>query len=162
MTDLEILDVLEDIKRNQKSKKGEKGEPGRGILSIEQFDGESFTIKLDDGSFKRVVLPVPKDGEVGPQGIPGNSVTGPEGRRGPAGKDAAPARDGAPGQPGVSVTTGVVNADGNLLIALSDGTSVNLGRVVGPVGATGERGSTGLTGSSGRDGAAVLLSLIHI
>ncbi|MBP05074.1 MAG: hypothetical protein CMA72_09870 [Euryarchaeota archaeon] len=156
VNDLEVLEVLEQIKRNQKSKKGDQGPAGVGIETIEQFTDDSFTIRLTTGEFKKIQLPTAKDGEVGPQGIPGNSVTGPEGRRGPAGKDAAPARDGAPGRPGVSVTTGVVNADGNLLIALSDGTSINLGRVVGPAGATGERGPTGLPGAPGKDGSAVL------
>ncbi len=157
MTDLEILDVLEQIKQSQKSKKGEKGEPGRGILSIEQFDEESFTIKLDDGSFKRIVLPRGADGEVGATGPAGaKGEPGAPGRTGQPGSDGANGRDGKNGARGVSVDSGVVNPDGQLLLGLSDGSSINLGNVRGPAGATGERGPTGLPGAAGKDGSAVL------
>ena len=153
LSDLELLQLAEQVKEKQR---GPKGEPGVGIQSIEQFDGDSFTIKLTDGNFKKIDLPAGKDGEAGPQGIPGPSVTGPEGRRGPAGADAAPARDGRDGAPGVSVDTAVVNRDGELLIGLSDGSSINVGRVVGPAGEKGDRGGSGLPGQPGSDGAAVL------
>ena len=156
VNDLEVLEVLEQIKRNQKSKKGDPGPAGVGIEKIEQFTDDSFTIRLTTGEFKKISLPSAKDGEVGPQGVPGNSVTGPAGSRGPAGADAAPARDGKDGQPGVSLRTAVVNAEGQLLLALTDGSTIVAGRVVGPVGSSGARGATGLPGSPGRDGTAVL------
>ena len=153
LSDLELLSLVEQAKEKQR---GPQGEPGVGIQSIEQFDGDSFTIRLTDGNFKKIDLPAGKDGEVGPQGIPGRSVTGPEGRRGPAGKDAPSARDGRDGAPGVSVETAVVNRDGELLLGLTDGTAINAGRVTGPAGERGERGGSGLPGIRGKDGAAVL------
>ena len=39
---------------------------------------------------------------------------------------------------------------------MTDGSIIDVGRVVGPAGATGERGPTGLPGNDGGDGAAVL------
>jgi hypothetical protein len=42
------------------------------------------------------------------------------------------------------------------LLGLTDGSVIDVGRVVGPAGATGEQGPVGLAGSSGRDGAAIL------
>ena len=153
LSDLELLSLVEQAKEKQR---GPQGEPGVGIQSIEQFDGDSFTIRLTDGNFKKIDLPAGKDGEVGPQGIPGRSVTGPEGRRGPAGKDAPSARDGRDGAPGVSVETAVVNRDGELLLGLTDGAAINAGRVTGPAGERGERGGSGLPGIRGKDGAAVL------
>ena len=154
MTDLEMLELLEKAKEKNT---GPKGEPGVGIQSVEQFEDNSFTFRLTDGSFKKIQLPTPQDGAVGPAGVQGE-----RGLPGPAGKSG---RDGAPGNPGVDglrgsdgsfVETALVNARGRLLIGLSDGEVIDAGVVVGPVGATGERGATGLPGQPGADGAAVL------
>ena len=154
LSDLELLQLVEQAKEKQK---GPKGEPGVGIQSIEQFDGDSFTIKLTDGNFKKIDLPAGKDGEVGATGPAGErGPAGAAGSRGAAGSDGAAGADGQDGAPGVSVETGIVNAEGQLLIGFSDGSSVNLGNVRGPAGATGERGPTGLPGAAGADGAAVL------
>ena len=62
LSDLELLELVESAKERQR---GPKGEPGNGIASIEQFTDDSFTIKLDDGSFKKIALQPGKDGEVG-------------------------------------------------------------------------------------------------
>jgi len=51
----------------------------------------------------------------------------------------------------VSITSTVVNAQGNLIITLSDGTTYNAGRVVGPSGPSGPAGSSG-SGSAGPRG----------
>lgn len=55
-----------------------------------------------------------------------------------------------------TITSSVVNAAGNLIITLSDGTTYNAGRVVGPTGASGPRGSSGGggTGATGATGPA--------
>ena len=67
-----------------------------------------------------------------------------------------PGRDGQDGLPGSSIETAVVNSNGHLLLGISDGAIIDVGRVVGPAGATGAVGATGLAGESGKDGAAVL------
>ena len=154
MSDLELLQLVDTVKQKQR---GPKGATGVGISQIEQFDETGFTIRLTDGSFKRVTLPAPKDGEpgqVGPAGPRGE--TGSPGRAGRDGSQGMPGRDGADGLPGSSIETAVVNSNGHLLLGLTDGTVIDVGRVVGPAGATGERGPTGLVGSDGRDGEAVL------
>ena len=113
-------------------------------------------------SFKVISLPLPKDGETGPQGIIGprgeTGATGSPGRNGENGRDG---RDGLPGPKGVSVDTAVVNADGQLLFGLSDGKLLRVGNVVGPEGAQGSRGPTGLPGSDGEDGSQILTGSEH-
>ena len=137
--------------------RGPKGETGVGISEIDQFDETGFTIRLTDGSFKRIDLPAPKDGEPGPIGPIGpQGETGSPGRAGRDGSQGLPGRDGQDGLPGSSIETAVVNSNGHLLLGISDGTIVDVGRVVGPAGATGPVGATGLAGESGKDGTAVL------
>ena len=65
MSDLELLELLEKAKEKQR---GPKGETGLGIDRIEQFDSDSFTLRLTDGSFKKISLQPGTDGAVGPQG----------------------------------------------------------------------------------------------
>ena len=154
MKDSELLGLLD---RAQERQRGEKGEPGTGIDRIEQFDDESFTIKLTTGESRKISLPIAKDGEVGPTGSVG--PRGPEGAAGKPGRDGASATDGQPGPqglPGVSLSTAVVNDSGELLLQLSDGVIINVGRVRGPAGATGGQGATGLPGNPGRDGKQML------
>ena len=154
MSDLELLQLVDTVKEKQR---GPAGPAGVGIQKIEQFDETGFTFRLTDGSFKRIDLPAAKDGEagaVGPSGRQGEK--GDSGRAGRDGSQGLPGRDGANGVPGVSTETAVVNSNGHLLLGLTDGTVIDVGRVVGPAGATGERGPTGLVGSDGRDGEAVL------
>ena len=154
MNDLELLDLLERAKRKQR---GEKGQPGVGIESVEQFDDQSFTLRLSDGSFKKISIPTPVQGETGSQGVKGEKGdAGPAGRDGKPGADALPGQPGRDGAPGSSVDTAIVNSNGHLLLGLTTGEVIDTGRVVGPAGATGASGPTGLPGADGKDGAAVL------
>ena len=154
MNDLQLLELLE---RAQKKQRGEKGQPGVGIESVEQFDDQSFTLRLSDGSFKKITIPAPVKGEVGEVGPTGpKGDVGPSGKDGRNGADALPGRDGLPGPVGTSIDTAVVNSSGHLLVGLTDGQVLDVGRVVGPAGATGASGPTGLPGADGKDGAAVL------
>ena len=59
LSDLELLQLVDTVKAKQR---GPKGETGVGISEIDQFDETGFTIRLTDGSFKRINLPAPKDG----------------------------------------------------------------------------------------------------
>lgn len=138
-----------------------------------------------------------RDGERGPQGIPGEHVAGPRGDAGRDGRDGrglagayiddagrlclsltdgseltlsrVTGRDGSDGAPGVSIKgdagdpgadgVGIADlaiADGNLVISLTDGRSIDLGRVVGKQGERGPAGLQGVrgeTGPAGKDGA---------
>ena len=154
MSDLELLQLVETVKEKQR---GPAGPAGVGIERIEQFDATGFTLRLTDGSFKRIDLPTPKDGSVGPVGPAGPvGESGSTGRPGRDGVQGPAGRDGTDGLPGSFVETAVVNSDGHLLLGISDGAIIDVGRVVGPAGATGPVGATGLAGESGKDGAAVL------
>ena len=154
MSDLELLQLVDTVKERQR---GPQGEPGVGIDSVEQYDGQSFTLRLTDGSFKRIDLPKAADGATGAPGQPGpKGDVGPAGRDGSGGKDGLQGAPGLPGADGTTVETAIVSSAGNLLLGLSDGTIIDAGRVVGPAGATGSAGPTGLPGERGSDGAAVL------
>ena len=154
MSDLELLQLVDTVKERQR---GPKGEPGVGIDSVEQYDGQSFTLRLTDGSFKRIDLqkvPMEQPGAPGQRGPKGD--VGPAGRDGRGGKDGLQGAPGLPGADGTTVETAIVSSAGNLLLGLSDGTIIDAGRVVGPAGATGSAGPAGLPGERGSDGAAVL------
>ena len=154
MDDLQLLELLE---KAQKKQRGPQGATGVGIDSIDQFDGESFTIKLTTGESKKIALPIPKDGETGSQGVQGEKGdVGAEGKPGRPGADALPGAPGRDGSPGASVDTAVVNSSGHLLLSITDGTLIDCGRVVGPAGPAGASGPAGLPGSAGVDGLSVL------
>ena len=116
MSDLELLQLVDTVKEKQR---GPKGEPGVGIDRIEQFDETGFTIRLTDGSFQRIDLPLLKmeTGPVGPSGRQGEK--GDPGRAGRDGSQGLPGRDGQDGLPGSSIETAVVNSNGHLLLGLS-------------------------------------------
>ena len=154
MTDLELVEILETVKKKQR---GKPGPAGVSITRIEQHDPESFTIYCSDGSFKRLLLPAGPAGNDGEKGATGQrGESGPPGSPGRAGANGLNGRDGAPGKDGSFVDTAVVNDDGVLLLGLSDGKTLRVGKVVGPQGEQGVRGPTGQPGADGRDGNVML------
>jgi len=56
------------------------------------------------------------------------------------------------GDTGVSVTTASMNASDELILTLSDGSTINVGNVKGDTGATGATGPSGANGLNGNDG----------
>lgn len=64
----------------------------------------------------------------------------------PVPKDGAPGRDGKDGANGAGIAGAVINRDGHLIITLADGTTVDLGPIVG------KDGEPGAPGKDGRDG----------
>ena len=72
LSDLELLQLVETAKEKQR---GPKGEPGVGIDRIEQYDGESFTIKLTDGNYKKITLQPGRDGKAGEPGPIGHAAS---------------------------------------------------------------------------------------
>lgn len=73
----------------------------------------------------------------------------PTGRDGRDGKDGA---KGADGRDGVSLAGALIDRDGKLVVTLSDGTTRELGTVVGQDGKDGAPGQKGEPGKDGRDG----------
>jgi hypothetical protein len=59
-----------------------------------------------------------------------------------------------PGLPGVSFLSALINEAGDLVISLDDGTTQNLGPVVGSQGAHGATGPAGATGAPGAAGSS--------
>jgi hypothetical protein len=115
------------------------------------------------------------DGRNGLNGKDGQTIQGPPGPQGPAGKDGQDGKDGIDGQngrdgidgkdgrngkDGISVREAVLKAD-DLIIVLSDGREINVGRVKGKDGknglhgssAEGEPGAPGAAGAAGADGS---------
>lgn len=85
-----------------------------------------------------------KDGRDGADGEPGA-----KGQDGTAGKDGAP---GADGKDGVGLAGALIDRGGSLILTLTDGTTRDLGPVVGKNGTNGEPGRDGADGQNGRDG----------
>ena len=154
MSDLELLQLVEQAKERQR---GPQGPAGVGIEGVEQYDGQSFTLRLTDGSFKRIDLQPGQDGspgEPGPAGAKGEpGPAGRDGRPGSAGDAGAP---GLPGSDGTSVDSALVDTRGHLLLGLTDGSIVDCGAVIGPAGPSGPSGGVGLPGRDGVNGTAVL------
>ena len=65
---------------------------------------------------------------------------------------------GDPGTDGKSITSSEINANGELVLTYSDGSTANVGAVVG---AKGEKGDTGATGVDGQDGKNYQVEIIE-
>jgi len=154
---MNTTELLELAAMAAEGQKGERGPAGVGIRDINQSSPTSFTIVLEDGRTQEIQVPAPIKGEQGDRGATGGKGDpGPAGSAGKNGVAGSNGRNGLDGQPGTFVDTGVVTPDGRLLIGLSDGTSIDCGRVIGPAGATGATGATGLPGKAGKDGTSTL------
>ncbi len=57
------------------------------------------------------------------------------------GKDGAPGQDGAPGRPGAGIRELIIGRDGSLIVTRDDGSTTNLGGVVGKDGSPGKDAS---------------------
>ena len=137
---------------------GEKGAPGEQGLAGEPGangkDAEPITDEqIDQAVVRYFERNPPEKGEKGDPGEPG--PVGPAGPAGPAGADGAPGVDGAPGEKGdpgadgVGLAGAVIDRDGGLVVTLTDGKTIPLGRVVG------KDGEPGAPGATGRDGFAL-------
>ena len=62
---------------------------------------------------------------------------GRDGKNGADGKDGRDGTDGTSGTDGISISAAVINESGELIISYSDGTTANLGKVVGSDGING-------------------------
>ena len=60
-------------------------------------------------------------------------------------------RKGEKGADGIGITGTEINANGELVLTYSDGSTANVGAVVGAKGEKGDKGDTGATGADGQD-----------
>ena len=86
---------------------------------------------------------------------------GTAGATGAAGSDGADGTDGADGADGVDVSSATITGD-DLIITLSDSSTVNAGNVRGPQGDQGITGNAGADGSDGSDGAAATIAVGNV
>ena len=79
---------------------------------------------------------------------------GDKGDRGDTGATGADGKNGVDGQngtDGTGITSSKINANGELVLTYSDGSTANVGAVVGAKGEKGDKGDTGATGADGQD-----------
>ena len=142
---------------------GPQGEPGAigpaGADGKDGRDGESIDpeiVKEMVGAEVRdavAALPVPQDGRDGVDGIPGpQGEPGARGEPGIAGKDGSDGLAGQDGRDGAALAGAFVDRNGFLILTLSDGTTRDLGQIVGKDGTDGAPGKDGAPGRDGRDG----------
>ena len=125
--------------------RGNTGSPGNdGADGADGKDVQSATINGSD----ELVLTM-SDAST----INAGSVVGPQGATGATGPQGATGTQGPQGPAGVDVSSATINGSDELVLTLSDASTVNAGSVVGPQGATGAQGPTGNTGPAGADGA---------
>lgn len=102
-----------------------------GNLIIITTDGR----EIPAGNYKNLCPTGPQ----GPQGIPGYSYnTGPTGANGIDGYAISTGPTGPDGPEPVSINNIYVNGNGDLIVELTDGSTINTGSVVGPTGPEGQ------------------------
>ena len=96
-------------------------------------------------------------GDPGRDGVDGKDCRyGVDGTPGETGLDGANGKDGAhgtAGKDGVGLAGAVIDRAGGLVITLTNGTTRDLGQVVGKDGVNGANGKDGVDGAPGKDGA---------
>src|SRR5690606_7468488 len=124
----EVSRKIASIPEPKDGRDGKDGESvtGGGVLPVLERRGDQVLAAAS----------LPKDGAPGPKGEKGD--------KGDPGKDGRDGIDGRDGADGVGVAGAVINRDGELVITLSDGTTRDLGRVVGKDGASGRDGADGV------------------
>lgn len=71
-------------------------------------------------------------------------ASGKDGTPGKDGADGAPGKDGSAGKDGIGIANSEINDHGELVLTYSDGSKVNLGRIVGVDGSSGQDGAVGI------------------
>lgn len=163
-----ILRRLDELEKRQplQGERGKDGADGRdGRDGADGKDGASVTIDdvapLIAAEVAKSVsaIPAPKDGKDGIDGKDGrDGADGKDGRdgsdglpgaKGADGRDGTDGKDGSNGRDGVGVAGAVIDRTGNLVLTLTDGSTRDLGVVIGK---DGQPGKDGKDGAPGRDG----------
>lgn len=135
--------ALENAAKQQQSEIKTAYFTEKGNLVIALSDGTSINV----GSVKGRNGTDGKNGADGKNGINGkdglNGTNGQDGKDGANGTDGQNGENGADGQDGVGVSQAEINSNGQLVLTFSDGTSVNLDKVVGTKGDKGDKGEKG-------------------
>ena len=121
--------------------KGDKGDSGAN--GVDGSDGKSaYEIAVNNGfTGTETEWIASLKGEQGIQGPKGErGIQGPKGDKGDSGVNGV---DGQNGTDGIGITSTEINESGELVLTYSDGSTANVGAVVG---AKGEKGDTGADG----------------
>lgn len=155
---------------------GEDGADGDGIQTVEIIDGE-LVVTLTDGTELNLGEVTGADGQDGSNGEDGRgvesmviddegnlivtytdgeevnlgNVTGEDGQDGSNGDDGS---DGQDGNDGRAVAATEINDSGHLIITYTDGTTEDLGRIIGQDGADGTDGADGQDGQDSANGSS--------
>lgn len=108
------------------------GKDGRDGIDADTDSIENFIVETVKSAIAEIELPEGKEGPQGPPGI--------QGKEGPKGAD------------GVGLAGAVITRENALVVTLTDGTTRDLGVVVGKSGEPGKDGRDGVNGRDGVDG----------
>ena len=123
--------------------KGTEKEWNKALAEISNQNAAS--IKSAEFSSKGELLITLSDGTT----INVGAVAGTDGKDGVNGKNGADGKNGVNGKDGIDgkgISSAFVNEKDQLILKLSDGSSINLDKIVGPKGAKGENGADGKDG----------------
>lgn len=140
------LQLLED-RQSEKGERGEKGDTGDpGETPVIVIDDVVDKL-LNDTEFKTLVVEAvakqyadnpPERGEKGDPGEPGiQGVPGTQGEKGDSGTAGSPGEKGDTGADGIGLAGAVIDKGGNLAITMTNGTTRELGQIVGKDGQDG-------------------------
>lgn len=120
-----------------------------GISASHTWNGTTLTITSASGTSSANLKGT--DGKDGIDGKDGYTpVKGVDYFDGAPGNDG---KDGEDGADGIGIQTATVDANGNLVVTLTNGTVLDLGNVKGADGENGKDGQDGSNGKDGQDGA---------
>lgn len=105
------------------------------VVSASFSSEGDLIISLSDGSTINIGKAAGTDGKNGRNGKDGKD--GADGKDGINGRDGVNGKNGADGKDGVSISAANVNGDGQLVLTFTDGSVINLDKVVGSNGADG-------------------------
>lgn len=128
----------EQGEKGDKGETGAAGEDGNGVAETAINEAGELVITYTSGETANLGKVVGNDGAKGEKGDKGD--------KGEAGVD---------GQDGRGISSAAINSDGELVLAFSDETELNLGKIKGEKGDKGEKGETGAAGKDGSDGVGI-------
>ena len=135
---------------------GKDGQDGIGISAANVNEAGQLILTFSDGTavnLDKVVGTNGKDGRDGIDGAKGDKGDkGADGKDGRDGIDGVNGTDGVDGKDGIGISSIVITDEGNLDIALSNGTTLNLGTIKGADGKDGRDGRNGIDGINGTNG----------
>ena len=128
---------------------------------IDEFG--NLIVIYPDGSGFNLGHVVGNDGAQGPAGPAGEQgPAGPAGEQGPAGPAGEQGPAGPAGENGAGIEGFEINANGELVVTYEDGTTENLGKVVGEKGDKGEPGEKGDPGEPAEGGCGGSIATVSI